>query len=81
MKFLNGCRAAIHERLILHQLPSMVSAPPELPLAWLQESPPSSVQTEPVLEYFGSEADGHNLRDALPPLVADHEFNLVKAGR
>ena len=35
---------------------------------------------ESVLEDFGSEADWQTLRDALPPLVADHEIRLVRAG-
>jgi ATP-dependent DNA helicase RecQ len=35
---------------------------------------------EAVLEDFGSEADWQTLRDALPPLVADHEIRLVRAG-
>ena len=35
---------------------------------------------ESVLEDFGSEADWQTLRDALPPLVADHEIRLVWAG-
>ncbi len=35
---------------------------------------------EGVLEDFGSEADWQTLRDALPPLVADHEIRLVRAG-
>jgi hypothetical protein len=33
-----------------------------------------------VLEDFGSEADEQILCDALPPLVADHDLKLVKAG-
>jgi hypothetical protein len=32
---------------------------------------------ESLLEDFGSEADCQTLRDALPPLVADHEIRLV----
>jgi ATP-dependent DNA helicase RecQ len=35
---------------------------------------------EAVLEDFGSECDWQTLRDALPPLVADHEIRLVRAG-
>jgi hypothetical protein len=33
---------------------------------------------ESVLEDFGSEADWQTLRDALPPLVVDHEIRLVR---
>lgn len=33
-----------------------------------------------VLQDFGAGADWQVLRDALPPLVADHEIRLVKAG-
>lgn len=35
---------------------------------------------ESVLDDFGSEADWEVLREALPPLVADHEIRLVLAG-
>jgi len=35
---------------------------------------------EGVLEDFGAAADWQTLRDALPPLVADHEIKLVRAG-
>ena len=35
---------------------------------------------ESVLEDFGCAADWQILRDALPPLVADHEIRLVQAG-
>lgn len=35
---------------------------------------------ESVLEDFGSESDWQTLREALPPLVADHEIRLVRAG-
>jgi len=35
---------------------------------------------EAVLEDFGAEVDWQTLRDALPPLVADHEIRLVRAG-
>jgi hypothetical protein len=35
---------------------------------------------EAVLEDFGSAADWQTLRDALPPLVADHEIGLVRVG-
>ena len=35
---------------------------------------------EGVLQDFGAGADWQVLRDALPPLVADHEIRLVKAG-
>jgi hypothetical protein len=33
-----------------------------------------------VLQDFGAQADWETLRDALPPLVADHEIRLVRAG-
>ncbi|MCP5413455.1 MAG: DNA helicase RecQ [Chromatiaceae bacterium] len=35
---------------------------------------------EGVLQDFGAGADWQVLRDALPPLVADHEIRLVRAG-
>jgi hypothetical protein len=35
---------------------------------------------ESVLEDFGLKADWQNLSDPLPPMVADHEIRLVRAG-
>jgi len=35
---------------------------------------------EVVLEDFGAQVDWQTLRDALPPLIADHEIRLVRAG-
>ena len=35
---------------------------------------------ESVLDDFGSETDWQTLRDALPPLVVDHEIRLVRGG-
>ena len=35
---------------------------------------------EAVFEEFGAQADWQTLREALPPLVADHEIRLLRAG-